>query len=190
MKIDWNQNPFLTTVELDERDKERILIVYQNEEYTNILCDLDMELNGKYNRPALTDLELIKEKIGSWGEICNLSVDSEEIKNYISYLDTTHMGDCICVPCSCMRCFVEAMLGINTLRGLGKHEANNVLGAFGKDEKKTIDEAITTLEADKEYIKPDTWPDSVGYEVHIPRWESERKRAIEWLKKYKEEHGF
>jgi hypothetical protein len=24
----------------------------------------------------------------------------------------------------------------------------------------------------------------------IPRWESERKNAYEWLKRYKEEHGF
>ena len=190
MKIIWHQNPFKTKVEIDERDKERILIAYQNEEYSNILCDLNLELNGKYNRPALTDLEIIKEKVGRWDEICDLSVDAEEIQNYISYLDTTHMGDCTCVPCSCMRCFVEDMLGINTIKGLGKHEANNVLGAFGKDEKKTIDEAIASLEADKEYIKPETWPDSVGYEIYIPRWESERKRAIEWLKKYKEEHGF
>lgn len=190
MKINWHQNPFLTTVELDERDKERILIAYQNEEYTNILCDLNLDLNGSYNRPALTDLEVIKEKVGKWGEICNLEVESEEIQSYIKELDYPHMGDCTCVPCTCFRCLVESMLGIDTIKGLGKHEANNVLGEFGKDGTKTIDEAIATLEADKEYIKPDTWPDSVGYEIHIPRWESERKRAIEWLKKYKEEHGF
>lgn len=190
MKINWHQNPFLTTVELDERDKERILIAYQNEEYTNILCDLNLDLNGKYNRPALTDLEVIKEKVGKWGEICDLKVESEEIQGYIKELDYPHMGDCTCVPCTCFRCVVENMLGIDTIKGLGKHEANNVLGAFGKDGKKTIDEAIAVLEGDKEYIKPDTWPDSVGYEIHIPRWESERKRAIEWLKKYKEEHNF
>jgi hypothetical protein len=190
MKINWHQNPFLTTVELDERDKERILIAYQNEEYSNILCDLNLDLNGSYHRPALTDLEVIKEKVGKWGEICDLGVDSEEIQSYIKELDYPHMGDCTCVPCTCYRCVVESMLGIDTIKGLGKHEANNVLGVFGKDGTKTIDEAIATLEADKEYIKPDTWPDSVGYEIHIPRWESERKRAIEWLKKYKEEHGF
>ena len=100
------------------------------------------------------------------------------------------MGDCTCVPCTCYRCLVESMLGIDTIKGLGKHEANAVQGAFCKDGKKTIEEAIATLEADKEYIKPATWPDSVGYEIHIPRWESERKRATEWLKKYKEVHNF
>lgn len=190
MKINWHQNPFLTTVELDEQDKKRILIAYQNAEYRHILCDLYLDLNGKYNRPALTDLEVIKKKVEKWGKICNLRVDSEEIQEYIKELNYPHLGDCTCVPCTCFRCLVESMLGIDTINGLGKHEANAVQGAFGKDGKKTIDEVIATLEADKEYSKPDTWPDSVDYEVHIPRRESERKRAIEWLKKYKEEHGF
>ena len=193
MKINWNQNPFLTIVEIDERDKERILIAYQNEEYTNILCDLELELKGKYNRPALTDLEVIKEKVGKWGEICNLEVDSEEIQSYIGYLNTSHMGDCTCVPCSCMRCYVESMLGIDTLPGLGKHEASNVLGAFGKDGKKTIDEAIEALQTPHNYeTRHSSWDKypREEYEKHIPRWDAEQKRAAEWLKKYKEEHSF
>lgn len=190
MKINWNQNPFYTKVEIDDRDKQMILLAYQNEEYTNILCSLDMELNGKFNRPALSDLEEIKKQTGKWGDICNLTVDSEEVQCYISYLDTEHMGDCTCVPCSCIRCHVEYMLGIDTIKGLGKHEANKVQGAYGKDGNKTIDEAIAYLEKVPDYKKPDTWPDSVGWDVHIPRWERERESALKWLKAYKEEHGF
>ena len=190
MKINWQPNPFWTTVELDERDKQMILVSYQNEKYSDLLCELNMRLRGDFRDPPLTDIEVIKEKANKWAEIYNLEVDSPLIADYISYIDDQHCGDCICVPCSCVRCWIESWLGIDTLKGLGKHEASNVLGAFGKDGKKTIDEAIATLEADNEYIKPDTWPDSVGYEIHIPRWESERKRAIEWLKKYKEQHGF
>lgn len=190
MKINWHQNPFLTTVELNERDKERILIAYQNEEYSNILCNLNLDLNGKYNRPALTDLQVIKEKVGKWGEICNLTVESEEIQSYIKELDYPHMGDCTCVPCTCFRCVVESMLGIDTIKGLGKHQANKIQGAFGKDGNRTIDEVIAILDTIPEYKKPPTWPDGVGYDVHIPRWESERKSAAVWLRKYKEEHGF
>ena len=190
MKINWHPNPFRTTIEIDDHDKHMILLAIQNEEYTNILCRLDLDLNGKYNRPALTDLEVVKKEIGKWGDICNLSVDSEEVQYYISYLDTEHMGDCTCVPCSCLRCRVEEMLGIDTIKGLGKHQAYKVQGAFGKDGNKTIDEAIASLEQIPEYKKPDSWPDSVGYDVHIPRWESERKSAAVWLRKYKEEHGF
>lgn len=190
MKINWQPNPFRTTVEIDDRDKQMILLAYQNEEYSEILCGLNMELKGEYGRPALTDIEAVKKEIDKWGAICNMEVDSEQIRCYISYLNTEHMGDCTCVPCSCIRCHVEDMLGINTIKGLGKHEANKVQGAFGKDGDKTIDEAIATLEADREYIKPDTWPDTVGWSIHIPRWEKERQNAVVWLKKYKAEHGF
>lgn len=190
MKINWHPNPFRTTVEIDDRDKQMLLLAIQNEQYSEILCSLKLDLNGEFNRPALTDLEVIKKEVDKWGGICNLDVDSEEVQNYISYLNTEHMGDCTCVPCSCMRCHAEEMLGINTIKGLGKHQANSVLGAFGKDGNKTINEALVSLYTIREYRKPATWPDSVGYEVHIPRWESERISAAAWLKQYKEEHGF
>ena len=73
---------------------------------------------------------------------------------------------------------------------MGKHSANKIQSIFGYENKKTIDEVIEELAVEGDYVKPDTWPDSVGYEKHIPRWKAERKAAYEWLKKYKEEHGF
>ena len=192
MKINWNQNPFWTTVDLDDRDKRMILLAYQNEEYTNILCSLDMDINGKYNTEPLTDMEKIKEEVHKWESICNLTVDSPEIMQYISFINETHFGDCTCVPCSCVRCWAEDMLGINTMKGLGKHQASKILGAFGKEGNRTIDEAIESLEQPTSYIKTDAWKSFTQeqYESHIPRWENERVTAIEWLKKYKEEHGF
>lgn len=190
MKINWQQNPFRTTVELDERDKQMILVSYQNDQYSDILCDLNMRLKGDFSDPPLTDIEEIKKIADKWAEICNLEVDSPLIADCISYIDDQHMGDCTCVPCSCIRCWVESWLGIDTLKGLGKHQAAKVLGAFGKDGNKTIDEAIASLEKVPEYKKSDTWPDQVGYDVHIPRWERERESAIKWLKAYKEEHEF
>lgn len=184
MKINWHQNPFFTTVEIDERDKHMILRAYQNEEYTELLCDLDMQLQGKYREEKLTDLEIVKEHVSKWGDICNLDIESEEVKRYFSYINYSHMGDCVCVPCSCIRCQVEDMLDINTLKGLGKHSARKIEGAFGKNGSKTIDEAIASLEEVPSY---DEYKE---YAMHIPRWENERLFAIEWLKKYKEEHGF
>lgn len=190
MKINWHPNPFYTKVEIDDRDRERVLLYLQNEEYVEILCGLDNALNGKYRGPALTDLEEIKKEVGKWGDICDMTINSEEVMTFLSYIDTVHLGDCTCVPCSCIRCQVEEALGIDTIKGLGKHSARKIEGAFGKDGNKTIDEAIATLERRPDYTKPETWPDSVGWDVHIPRWEKEREAALVWLKKYKEEHGF
>lgn len=190
MKINWHPNPFRTSVEIDDRDKQMILLAIQNEEYVDILCSLDLWMEGKIKKDTPPTMEDIQKQTSRWGEICNMTVDSEEVRYYVSYLDTEHMGDCTCVPCSCVRCHVEEMLNINTIKGLGKHQAHKVLGAFGRDGTNTIDEAIESLEQNPEYKKPDSWPDSIGYDVHIPRWEKERESALKWLKAYKKEHNF
>jgi hypothetical protein len=62
------------------------------------------------------------------------------------------------------------------------------MNAFGEKGDRTIDEAISRLEIPQVYKKPDTWPEKAGYEQHIPRWEAERKSALAWLKKYREQH--
>ena len=134
MKINWHPNPFYTKVEIDDRDRERVLLYLQNEEYVEILCGLDNALNGKYRGPALTDLEEIKKEVGKWGDICNMTINSEEVTTFLSYIDTVHLGDCTCVPCSCIRCQVEEALGVDTIKGLGKHSARKIEGAFGRDE--------------------------------------------------------
>lgn len=84
--------------------------------------------------------------------------------------------------------FVEEALGMSTIKGLGKHSASKIMGAFGDHDN--IDEAIAHLEKKPSYVKSDTWPDSVGYDIHIPRWEAEREAALKWLRQYKETHGF
>jgi hypothetical protein len=190
MKINWQPNPFNTTIEVDERDKERVVLYLQNEEYTEILCSVHMWLDGKIDKDNIPTLEAVSNKLAKWGPICNMTTESEEVTSFLSYLNAEHMGDCICVPCSCIRCHVEEALGISTLEGLGKHPAYKVRGAFGKDGNLTIDEAIANLEKIPEYKKSDTWPDSVGWDIHIPRWEREREAALKWLKQYKENHNF
>jgi hypothetical protein len=194
MKIHWNQNPFKTKIEIDSRDLELLLRRHQSEEYADILCELDLRLQGKIGGEALTDPKNILEKISSWSAIYDLSIDSKEIQNYVEWLDDEHCGDCVCLPCSCVRCEVEDMLGVNTLEGLGKHEALKVLRAFEKVE--TIDEAINSLERLLEQPftsnKPDLWKmfSQKEYEKHIARWKAETVNALKWLKIYKIKHEF
>jgi len=192
MKINWHQNPFKTTIELDDRDKQMILLAYQNKEYTEILCDLNLRFKGSIKKDEPFTMDIIQKEVDKWGDICNLEVDSEEIQDYIKWLNTEHVGDCTCVPCSCIRCRVEDMLGINTISGLGKHSAYKVQGAFGKDGNRTIDEAIEHLEKPMDRTKPEAWKNHTQeeFEKHVPRWEKEREIAASWLKRYKEEHGF
>ncbi len=186
MKINWNPNPLLTTIELDNRDREHILLYIQTKLYEDILCDLDLRLKGELGQKTPLTLDEIRSKVSGWGRICNMYIDREEVKSYEVYLQTSHGGDCTCFPCSCMKCHAEEALGISTIQGLGKHSAHKIMGAFS--ENRTIDEAITYLEQKPSYVKPDNWP--TDYEKYIPRWKSEREAAIKWLKTYKQEHGF
>jgi hypothetical protein len=196
MKINWNPNPFFTTVELDERDKEQLLKVYQCEKYEDLFCDLSYQ--EKYH-PETYTFEYVKEKLKKWEKICNLEVTSDEFKRLEYYLEDIHGGDCTCVPCSCMRCHVENLLGIDTLEGCGKHLAYKVDGAFsflnettGKREyHKDIDKAIACLADMSVYDEkpnPDNFPG--GYDKWVPKWKAERQQAHDWLVAYKEKYGF
>ena len=191
MKIHWNENPLKTTVELDDSDREKILLYIQNEYYTDILCEVDLWLKREIKKDDEPTLEKVHEKIRGWGEICNMDIDHEEVKAYEDYLQMSHGGDCTCWPMACVKCHAEDALGISTIEGLGKHSAHKIMGSFG--ENGTIDEAINRLETKPEYVyKPESWINfsQKDYEKLIPILESARKAALKWLKAYKEKHGF
>lgn len=193
MKTNWNQNPLRTSVDLDEQDLKTILLSIQNEHYTNILCDIDLWLSGKIDKEVPYTAEEVQRRISKWGEICNMEVTHDEVQLIVEELQGSHGGDCVCWPCTCFKCVAESHLGIDTLSGLGKHEASSIMGAFGKNGDRTIDEAIESLNIPHTYeTRHSSWEkySREEYEKHIPRFDAESKRAAEWLRKYKEEHGF
>lgn len=189
MKINWKENPLETTVDLDDNDRQRLVLFLQNEAYVEILCDLTLTLEKDIRQDSsLPTHDEILKRTAKWRQICDMDETHPDVKMLESELQYSHGGDCTCWAASCMKCMAEYALGINTIKGLGQHEASNIMGVFQK--YKSIDDAISYLTTDKEYVKPDNWPDSVGYEVHIPRWDAERVRALEWLRNYKKEHNF
>jgi hypothetical protein len=113
------------------------------------------------------------------------------LEHYVTELQGHHVGDCTCVACSCSKCHAESLLGINTISGLGKHPANSINGAFGKDNQKSIDEAIDYLanyKIDPANYTGEAWKKLGGYEQFVPRWLAETKHAHDWLVNYKNEH--
>ena len=104
--------------------------------------------------------------------LSDADIDARVIE-YQAYLRESHCGDCICVPGTCVKCYVESLLGVDTLPGLGKHEANAIESAFRK--VNTRAEAIEWLRS-----APIT-ADWEGWESHAERWREERRRAAEWL---------
>lgn len=199
MKIEWNQNPLDTKIFLDENDRHHLKVAIQLDAAQSAISYRDL-------RDKQTTEEDKARYNGYIPYYDNLAYDEDEIKldkevaNYEEELQSGHIGDCTCFPASCSKCRAESLLGIDTIKGLGKHEASNIDSHFWDSSTKpytrkslTINELLAKLEIPYswETRNPvwDKYPRE-QYESHIPRWEEERKNAITWVKKYKEEHGF
>lgn len=186
MKITYAQNPLYTTIELDEHEKKELWYKVKIEEMVNLLFVAHFYLKEKYY-----NLERVKKAVEpgyyldeKHGKKCGLDERVDMIVNeLVQELMLPHCGDCTCVPCSCMKCYAENLLGIDTTKGLGKYMANKINDAFEQsNEKVSLDEAIRRLE---NYEPKAEWE---GWEPYAPRWKAEAAQALEWLKNYRDTH--
>ncbi len=181
MKILWAENPLESKVELDERDvaflKAQIHIHYLGE----ILCHANFYLNEER-----LDLERVRKEVAyaTWDDEPGGPLEKElerQLKWAIEALtEEAHCGDCTCVPMTCSKCLAEEWMGIDTTKGLRKHPANKMNGAFAED--RSINEAIEYL---ANYEPTASWE---GWEAHADRWKAEANNAHEWLVAYRDEH--
>lgn len=185
MKITYNENPLCTTVELDESEKKELWYKIKIEYLEDRLWDVHYFLKNDKHEEAK---ELVNPEKYFTDE--ESSVDkqvNETMKWVLEELQSYHCGDCTCVPCSCGKCYAEGKLDIHTTKGLGKHEAHYIVGAFKDD--RNLNEAIEYLENYSFDIIPESWKKYVdAYKESIPRWSKEKKNALEWLKEYKKQH--
>lgn len=100
-------------------------------------------------------------------------------------LRNSHCGDCIGVPCACLKCWAEGYAGIDTLPGLTKHLAHKVNAAFGESGDRSLAGAIEALTN----YAPKPWSQNREiWDVHLPRWHEEAKAALAWLIAYRDRH--
>jgi hypothetical protein len=174
MKINWNQNPLKTSIELDEFEKTVFKHKVEIEELRNTIYHA---------------IYLLKKDPGNVDKVRELLEHAEPInvELLLDALADIHCGDCICVPCACGKCLAEAYLGITTIDGLGKHEATKIKTAFS--EGRDIHQAIEWLKVfDPTDPKPGTtWRDKHPdlWDSAVPRWKEEAKIAAKWLAEYK-----
>lgn len=183
MKIEYKPNPSETIVHLEESDKDRLSTAVWESGIVEAAYSL------YFNKDDPTKLERNMEKLA-------LAVEDQiDIDYLVEDLKHKHMGDCTCVPCSCMKCYAEDKLGISTIRWFSKHSLYKIDDAF-KREGATIDSVIDFLENDYEKDlkkeKPASWErfTQEQYEFHFERWIREAKIASNELKQYKEDVGF
>lgn len=196
MKITWNKNPLDTVIELDDHEKELLKKTIKLKEYEDMIFFAWFHLDESNKCFSIQDArkELDPEY---W---CNDEEGKQDHSkldtrvdvlhgHYLAELKRDHSGDCTCFPCSCAKCNVESMIGINTIKGLDKYSANKINAAFGKKNERTIDEAIYELENYDPVPTPDSgWDKREDFEQYIPKWKAEAQRAADWLKKYRDDH--
>jgi len=185
MKINYEQNPLNTTIELDEHEKKDFFNKIKINELENVLCDVYFHLKDNNIEKAKKSLKIdyfISDNKSDLDKRCELILN-----HYLNALNNSHNGDCTCESYSCDKCHAESLLNINTIEGLDKHEAYQIYNAF-KD-KNNIDNAILVL-GNYQPLKSGVWEkySDEEFSKHATRWKKEAKLAHDWLIKYKEEH--
>ncbi len=195
MKITYTPNPLRSQVLLDDHDKEVFRLKIKVEELQNRMFSAHFSLteSAYFN---VTDAQKHVDPTYYIQEDNEPPTKLEErvdsmFNYYTEALLDTHIGDCTCQPCSCLKCHAEGILGINTLAPYpGSHALSAINGAFAKD--RTLAEALVHLKTPISRERPENWrkgnASQEDYEKHIPRWEADRARAYEYLENYAKEH--
>ncbi len=193
MKITYHKNPLYTTVALDEHEKKELWHTIRFQQMQELLFDVHFHLQeGEYfdlneaRQMAAPDYYMGEDATqkSQLDARCDMLLDY-----YLCELMGSHAGDCTCFPCSCGKCHAEDLLGIHTIKGLGKHAAHKILSAFGPNNEKTIEEALASL-AQYTPIKSNAWSAFAqeDFDKHVPRWTAESKAAYDWLLAYRNTH--
>jgi hypothetical protein len=190
MNIIWNQNPLATVITLDDRDRKLLRAKLEADDLLSRVVGARMELEpesrewiGKLWRERHGRDRTLDDSVQE--ALSRLTLDDEawskELDEYAvaheAELRKPHNGDCTCVPCSCMKCRAEGLLDLDTIKGLGKHEAHYIQSAFMGSS--TLDGAIKWLAAHKPAV-------DAGWEgPYLERWAQEARTAHQWLVQYR-----
>jgi len=208
MKITWTPNPLNTIIELDEHELEVLKLKLKIEAYEEMIFSAHWDLTrtaeylagmGSPKTVEEAHAGAIKELDPAYWCDDDNKLDKridELLEHYVAELKSPHIGDCTCFAMSCSKCHVEDMLGINTIKGLGKHPGHKVQGAFSNGRngdvwlpEASLDEAIERLAGyDPKPTSSSGWDKVGGFEAHIPRWKEEAAQAHAWLVSYRDQH--
>lgn len=211
MKINYNKNPLCTTIELTEHEKEVFKLKIRIKELEEMIFTGHWTLkhhdwwnktiakDGK-DKPVRSLQDTMNEAMDEldpnyiFGDEDGKSKFDKRVDELFDYfmadLESSHMGDCVCFACSCSKCHAEELLGVNTIKGLGKHSAHKIDSAFGPKNEKSLDEVLEHLQNYNPTPPQDmtAWDKVGGWAQHLPRWKDEARKAYDWLLAYKNEH--
>lgn len=180
MLIEWAENPLATEVTLDGHDVEilRLKIIIDDLEHRVVAGLVDVE-DGRYDE-ARKSLAIDWMDAGPEQEARDKML-ADRLRYAREALSEGHAGDCICLPSSCMKCWTEMLLGIDTIPDLERHAGHAIANAFRAVRTMTTLEACAWLEANP--AKAQGFVASPELEA---TWRASQVDAIKWLRAYEE----
>ena len=171
MNIIWNQNPFKTHLELDERDKALIYALTRQSVYEDMVYD------------CTTVDEIFSDRL-----LERVAAEATRLMSYyVPELENgaSHLGDC-CSDCtSCTRCVAEEMCVVDTMAGIGSNR-RYIRAAFSNIPANQSDNLINLVINDL-LVSP-VVPNWNASEDLIQKWTSEKRAAAQWLIAYRDAH--
>ena len=197
MRFEWNVNPLDTAVFLDDADRKYLRLAIRLDAAIESISYRDLRDNAKTPEDAERHSRYIKNYDNVAFDEVPEDID-KRVEMFEAELQGPHVGDCICFACTCTKCWAENLLGIDTIAGLGKHEASKIDSCF-TDTSTTpwSSKTLTSAEVIEELSKPvprtknEHWKNASQeqWDSCIPRWEKERAKALAWYRSYIEEHN-
>ena len=220
MQFEWAQNPLETKIIITDHEKEILWhkVRWNDVQWNAVGCHLAIEKLKKMVESEPFDIPAIRLQANEISKALEYDsfytskgndsdsteksgYDAEadhQLKYLIQALDEPHVGDCTCVPCSCTKCQVEDLLGIDTLsidgEYPGKHVLHYVSFAFKTPNEynkgtiipncQTIDEAIEWLDD----YDPSAGSDKENLKEWFPKWKKDADSAAAYMRKYKIKH--
>jgi hypothetical protein len=199
MKFEWNVNPLETAVFLDDADRKYLRLAIRMEAALSAISHRDLRDDAKTPEDAERYAKYLKDYDDVAFDEDEVSADIDKrVEMFEAELQGPHVGDCICFACTCTKCWAESLLDIDTIAGLGKHEASKIDSCFTDTSTATWSrKTLTSAEVIEELSKPvsrtknEHWKNASqqSWDACIPRWEAERARALTWYKAYIKEHS-
>lgn len=180
MKINYHLNPCNTTIELTDHEKALLKLNIKLREMEELLFEAHFALKHAKNAPEMKRVEEAVDPDYYMSEDDGPSKLDQRVESlYQLALEElehgAHVGDCTCVACSCSKCWAEGMIGIDTIKGVGKHSLYKIDGAARN--AKTPEEVMAKL--GKEITSTEDW-----HKGHLERWNTERLSALGWYEHY------
>ena len=140
MTIDLNPPAYPST---PIEDQLALLQFYTENEFTDIIFSFDCFYNDRnYKLSEIQEIQLrhdtddflsVVKPYEFWWEEAISNCTVEDIKDYLS---EEHAGDCVALPCSCMRCWAENNYGIPATATWGKSAGSRAW--YAKHDKRSI----------------------------------------------------